>query len=94
MGSLHDSSLSSKFCCCCSLLISVDGKTFKSAIKFRTHHVVRKHAHRLTNGCQAARADRQLDERSDRHTGRFVQIRFPRIQLLSLSEHGKAKECT
>ena len=35
------------FCCCCSLLISVNGETHKSAvkrpIKIRTHHVVRKH---------------------------------------------------
>ena len=36
------------FCCCCSsLLISVNGETYKSAIKkpikIRTHHVVRKH---------------------------------------------------
>ena len=79
-------------CCCCSLLISVDGKNFKSAIKIRTHHVVRKHAHRLTNGRQVVRADRQLGERSDRQTDRFVQIRYPRIQLLSFSENGKAKE--
>ena len=34
--------------------------------------------------------DRQLDERSDGQTGRFEQIRYPRIQLLSLSENGKA----
>ena len=86
------------FCCCCSLLISVDGKIYKSAIKrpikIRTHHVVRKHAHRLTNGRQAVRVDRQLDERSDRQTGRFVQIRYTRIQFVSLSENGKAKEST
>ena len=71
-------------CCCCSLLISVNGKTSKSSIKrrskIRTHHVVR--------------AGRQLDERSDGQTGRFEQIRYPRIQLLSLSENGKAKEST
>ena len=83
-------------CCCCSLLILISGKTYKSAIKrpikIRTHHVVRKHTHRLTNGRQAVRADRQLDERSDGQTGRFEQIRYPRIQLLSLSENGKAKE--
>ena len=75
------------------LLISVSGKTYKSAIKrpikIRTHHVVRKHTHRLTNGRQAVLADRQLDERSDGQTGRFEQIRYPRIQLLSLSEKGK-----
>ena len=86
------------FCCCCSLLISVNGKTYKSAIKspikIRTHHVVRKHTHRLANGRQAVRANRQLDERSDGKTGRFEQIRYPRIQLLSLSETGKAKEST
>ena len=85
-------------CCCCSLLISVNGKTYKSAIKrrikMRTHHVVRKHTHRLTNGRQTVRAGRQLDERSDRQTGRFEQIRYPRIQLLSLSENGKAEEST
>ena len=86
------------FCCCCrcSLLISVHGKTYKSAIKrpikIRTHHVVRKHTHRHTNGCQAVRADRQLDERTDGQTGRFEQIRYPRIQFLSLSENEKAKE--
>ena len=48
MGSLNDSFQSSNFCyCCCSLLISANGKTYKSAIKrpikIRTHHVVRKH---------------------------------------------------
>ena len=58
----------------------------------RTMHVVRKHTHRLTNGRQAVRADRQLDERSDGQTSRSEQIRYPRIQLLSLSENGKAKD--
>ena len=64
MGSLNDSFF--ERCCCCSLLISVNGKTCKSAIKrpikIRTQHVVLKHTHRLTNGRQAVRADRQLDE--------------------------------
>ena len=77
---------------------SVNGKTYKSAIKrpfkIRTHYLVRKHTHRLTNGCQAVRADRQQGERSDGQMGRFEQIRYPRIQLLSLSENGKAKEST
>ena len=95
VGSLHDRTFC---CCCCSLLILDNGKTYKSAIKrpikIQTHHVVRKHAHRLTNRRQAVRADRQLDECSDGQTGRFVQIRYPRIQLLSLSENGKAKEST
>ena len=50
--------------------------------------------HRLPNGRQAVRADKQLDERSDGQTGRFEQIRYPRIQFLSLSENGKAKEST
>ena len=81
---------------CCFSLISVSGKTYKSAIKrpikIRTHHVVRKHTHRLTNGRQAVRAERQMDERSDGQTGIFEQIRYPRIQLLSLSENRKAKE--
>ena len=76
----------------------MSGKTYKSAIKrpikIRTHRVVRKHTHRLKNGRQAVRADRQLDERSDGQMGRFEQIRYPRIQLLSLSENGKAKENT
>ena len=68
MGSLNDSIQSSNFLLlCCSLLILVNGKTYNSAIKrpikIRTHHVVRKHTHRLTNGLQAVRADRQLDER-------------------------------
>ena len=84
--------------CCCSLLISVSGKTYKSAIKrpikIRTHHVAQKHTHRLTNGRQSLRADIQLDERSDGQTGRFEQIRYPQIQLLSLSENGNAKEST
>ena len=35
------------FCCCCSLLISVNSETYKSAIrwliKIQTHHVVRMH---------------------------------------------------
>ena len=86
------------FCCCCSLSISVNGKTYKSAIKrpikIRTHHVVQKHPHRLKNGRQAVWADRQLNERSDGQTGRFEQIRYPRIQHLSLSDNGKAKEST
>ena len=47
------------------LLISVNGKTYKSAInrpiKIRTHHVVQKHTDRLTNGRQAVRVDRQPD---------------------------------
>ena len=99
MGSLNDSFQSSNFLLLCySLLISVSRKTYKSAIKrpikIRTHHVVRKHTHRLTNRHQAVRADRQLDERSDGQTGRFEQIRYLRIQLLSLSENGKAKEST
>ena len=98
MGSLNDSFQSSNFLLmCCSLLISVSCKTYKSAIKrpikIRMHHV-RKHTHRVTDGRQAVRADRQVDERSDGQTGRFEQIRYPRIQLLSLSENGKAKEST
>ena len=81
------------------LLISVNGKTYKSAIKrrikIRTHHDdVWKHTHRLSNGRQAVRAGRQLDERSDGQTVRFEQIRYQRIQFLSLSENGKAKEST
>ena len=48
----------------------------------------------LIKGRQVVRADRQLDERTDGQTGRFEQIRYPRIQLLSLSENGKAKEST
>ena len=99
VASLNDSFQPSYFLLlCCSLLISVSGKTYKSAIKrpikIRTHHVVRKHRHRLTNGHQAVWADRQLDERSDGQTGRSEQIRCPRIQLSSLSENGKAKEST
>ena len=99
VGSLNDSFQSSTFCCFCfSLLISVNGKTYKSAIKrpikIRKNHVVRRHTHRLTNGRQAVRAGRQQDERSDGQTGRFEQIRHPRIQLLSVSENGKAKEST
>ena len=86
------------FCGCCSLLISVNGKTYKSAIKrpikIRTHHVVRKHTHILTNGRQAVRVDRQLDKRIDGQTGRFEQIRYSRIQLSSLSVNRKAKEST
>ena len=66
----------------------------KRRIKIRTHHVVRKHTHRLTNGRQAVRVDRQLDERSDGQTGKFEQIRHPRIQLLNLSDNRKAKEST
>ena len=49
---------------------------------------------KLTNGRQDVRADRQLDERSDGQTGRYEQIRYPRIKLLSLSENGKAEEST
>ena len=79
------------FCCSCSLLISVNGKTYKSAIKrpikIRTHLGVRNHTHRLANGRQAVRADGQVDERTDGQTDRFEQIRYPRIQLLSLSEN-------
>ena len=63
VGCLNDSFQSSIFLLlCCSLLISASGKTYKSAIKrrtkIRTHHVVWKHTHRLTNGRQAVRADR------------------------------------
>ena len=90
VGSLNDSFQSSNFfigtlCCGCCLLISVNGKTYKSAIncnwpiKIRTHHVVRKHTHRFTNGRQAVRADRQLDERSDGQTGIFEQIRYTQV---------------
>ena len=79
-------------------MLSVNGKTYKLAIKrpikIRTHYLVRKHTHRLTNGRQAVRADIQLGERSDGQTGRFEQTRYPRIPLLSLSENGKAKEST
>ena len=77
-------------------MLSVNGKTYRSAIKrpikIRTHYLVRKHTQRLTNGRQAGRVDRQLDELSDGQAGRFEQIRYPRIQLLSLYENGKAKE--
>ena len=78
MGSLNDSFQSSNFLLlCCSLLISASGKTYKSAIKrpikIRTHHVVRKYTHRLTNGRQAVRADIQLEESSDGQTGRSEQ---------------------
>ena len=80
-------SLRTFYCCCRSLLISVNGKTYKSAInrliKIRTHHAVRKHMHRLTNGRQAVRADRQLDERSDGQTGRFEHIRYPQVNSTS-----------
>ena len=70
MGSLNDSFQSSNFLFLrCSLLIWVSGKTYKSAIKrpikIQTHHVVRKHTHRLSNGRQAVWADKQLDEHSD-----------------------------
>ena len=41
----------------------------------------RRKTHRLTNGHQVARADGQPDERSDGYTGRFEQIRYPRVQL-------------
>ena len=37
-------------------------------------------------------ADVQLDESADGQTGRFEQIRYPTVQLLSLTENGKAKE--
>ena len=82
MGSLNDSFQSSNFLLlCCTLLSSVSGKTYNSAIerpiKIRTHRVVQKHTHRLTNGCQALWADRQLDECSGGQTGRFEQIRYP-----------------
>ena len=40
--------------CCCFLLISITGKTYKSAIKrpikIRTHHVVQKHTR--TSSCK------------------------------------------
>ena len=91
MGSLNDSFQSSNFLLLLLFLFFID---VKMPIKIRTHHVVRKHMHRLTNGRQAVRADRQLDERTDGQTGRYEQIRYPRIQLLSLSENGKAKEST
>ena len=48
-------------------------------------------AHKRASSCTA---DRQLDERSDGQTGRFEQIKYPRIQLLSLPENVKAKEST
>ena len=99
MVSLNDSFQSSKFLLFLLFFIDIGhGKVYKSAIKrpikIQTHHVVRKHRHRLTNGRQAVRAGRQLDERSDGQTGRVEQIRYPRIQLLSLSENGKATEST
>ena len=72
VSSLNDSFQSSDFLLLLLLLfllISVNGKTYKSAIKrpikIRTHHVVRKHTHKLTNGRQAVQEDRQLDERTD-----------------------------
>ena len=73
MGSLNDSFQSLNFLLlCCFLLISVRGKTYKSAIKrpikIQPHHVVRKHTHRLTNGRQAIRADRQTAGRMFRWT--------------------------
>ena len=51
MGSLNTKMIAFSFqtfcCCCCSLLISVNGETYKLAIKrlmkIRTHHVVQKH---------------------------------------------------
>ena len=49
VGSLNTKMIafSLRTCCCCSLLISVNGETYKSAIKraikIRTYHVVRKH---------------------------------------------------
>ena len=51
MGSLNTKMIAFSlrtFCCfCCSLLISVNGETYKSGvkrlIKIRMHHVVRKH---------------------------------------------------
>ena len=73
-------------------------KTYKSVIKrpikIRTNHVVGNNTHRLTNLRQALRADGQVDKHSGGQTGRFEPIRYPRIQLLSLSENGKAKEST
>ena len=81
MGSLNDSFQSSDFLLLLFLLISVNGKTYKSAIKrpikIRTHHVVRKHTHKLTNGRQAVQEDRQLDERTDGQMGRFDQHQIP-----------------
>ena len=74
--------------------LTYKSRALPNALRGAVHHVVRKHTHSLTNGRQAVRADRQLDERSDGQTGRFEQIRYPRIQLLSLSENGKAKENT
>ena len=100
MGSLNDSFQSSYFLLLLLVffLAFVNGKTYKKAIKrlikIRAHYLVRKHTHRLTNGRQPARADRQLDERSDGQTGRFEQIRYPQSQLLSLSENEKSKEST
>ena len=95
MGSLNDSFQSSNFFfffffLLLFFLISVNGKTYKSVI----NRPIKIRTHRLTNGCQAVRADRQLDERTDGQTGRFEQTRYPRIQLLSLPENGKAKEST
>ena len=55
-------------------------------IKIRTHHVVRKHTDRLTNGRQAVRADKQLDERSDVQTGRFEQTRYPQVACLRMGK--------
>ena len=68
MGSLNDSFQSSNFLLAPFVVVVLYryGKTYKSTInrpiKIRTHHVVQKHTHRLTNGCQAVWADRQLDE--------------------------------
>ena len=100
MGSLNDSFQSSNFLLLLLVffMLSFNDKTYKSAIKrpikIRTHYLVRKHTHRLTNGRQAVRAGRQLDELSDGQMGRFEQIKYPRIPLLSLPENGKAKETT
>ena len=66
---INDSFQSSNFLLlCCSLLISVNGKTYKSAIKrpikIRTHHDVRKHTHRTsscTGGQTAGRTFRWTD---------------------------------
>ena len=85
MGSVNDSFLSPNFLLApfVVVVLSVNGITYKSAInrpiKIRTHHVVRKHTHRLTNGRRVVRADRQLDKRSDGQTGRFEQMRYPQV---------------
>ena len=75
MGSLNDSFQSSNFLLAPFVVVVLYFKTCKAAInrpiKIRTHHIVRKHMHRLTNGRQAVRADRQLQERLDGQMGRF-----------------------